>query len=785
MKKSLTSVFFSLGILASALEITGDFPIVVTVDAVKNTPEDKAPLVLQEHLSKIFGKEVAVIPASKWEKNSPAIVLRRDSRLDKEEWLIETNGKYLSISGGQPRGVFYGVCEFLEQFGGVRWFTTHEIKIPRKNVLKVPDNHVFRRKPAFPLKRHISSSLVYREYERSRACLKLTCVTAWGWPSLFNTRRIGLGHNYWKLTSAVPRGMERMLPVDKFGKPQRGIGPLGPGQVCFSNPEFRAFAKKEVAKWVAEEEKFLKGRSPDYRAQWIVLIQNDKYDDFCCCKGCKELIRKYGSVSGAQLEFINDIASAFPNYMILTSAYQLTQKPPKNIRARDNVLIQPTFLSDSDLLRPISHPNNAGLRKQYEGWRKVARNLAIYTYHRLYHMTEAFPWPQCCYWNIAENIRYYHNNLGAIKLYIQSEYREKRDGVVSRAFNDLHNYLECKMMDDPMQDDKPIIEEFFQYQYGPAVQEMKAYAALLKKRIDAVPGIVSDKPIKMRGIMDAEFFKTVNDLFAKAEAKAGQDQGLLIRIAMERIPVDFAAINMWDQGGSACGISRTALIDRLEKNIKLFLDRYQPEKWRKYGGISYADCEKETFDILKLLRSPLPVPAEFAKEDVIQIPVYGSVSIRILTDDPDAAYGKAVKLGKVRNAKYDHAKYPMMFGLYDHTAKKSILERIIRKEEIPQDEKTYRLYYLGRHVPNGLHKERLWGHRSWQLGIEYLYKNKLWDPMDDTREYDIYISCKLTGPAYVKGSKKENAVYVDKLLAVKRGTRMITNKKKPKTAQKH
>ena len=57
--------------------------------------------------------------------------------------------------------------------------------------------------------------------------------------------------------------------------------------------------------------------------------------------------------------------------------------------------------------------------------------------------------------------------------------------------------------------------------------------------------------------------------------------------------------------------------------------------------------------------------------------------------------------------------------------------------------------------------------------------------MDDTREYDIYISCKLTGPAYVKDSKKENAVYVDKLLAVKRGTRMVTNKKKSKAAPKH
>ena len=90
-----------------------------------------------------------------------------------------------------------------------------------------------------------------------------------------------------------------------------------------------------------------------------------------------------------------------------------------------------------------------------------------------------------------------------------------------------------------------------------------------------------------------------------------------------------------------------------------------------------------------------------------------------------------------------------------------------RKEEIPQDEK-YHLLYIGRFTPNGFHKEQLYGHVSWRLRIAGLY-TKLWDPIDDGREYDIYISCKFTGPAYVDGSTKENAVYADKLLAVKRG----------------
>ncbi|MBR1952754.1 MAG: hypothetical protein IKA32_09265 [Lentisphaeria bacterium] len=35
--------------------------------------------------------------------------------------------------------------------------------------------------------------------------------------------------------------------------------------------------------------------------------------------------------------------------------------------------------------------------------------------------------------------------------------------------------------------------------------------------------------------------------------------------------------------------------------------------------------------------------------------------------------------------------------------------------------------------------------------------------------WDTYFSAKFTGPAYVKGSKKENAIYVDQVVLVRPG----------------
>ena len=764
----LCPLLFTFSSLLGAMEITADLPIVPT--AANGTPEQEAPEVLRSHLSKIFGREVAVIPASEWKEGSPAIVLKSDPALDQEEWKIENDGKVLTISGGWPRGLYYGVCEFLEKFGGVRWFTAHETRIPRAESLTVPDNECFRRKPAFPLQRQISIPPEDPAFKKYRALLKVNSIIPWEswptlgkWPYLFESRGVNGCHNFWKLTRAVPEGMERLLPVDSAGRPQRGVSNVGPNQVCFSSPEFREFAKKEIAKEIAEEEE--KAKKKGFIPQWFDLSQNDT-EGHCQCEGCRALYEKYGSPSGAMLEFVNDIASAFPDHTFMTFAYQFTEKPPKGIRVRDNVVIQTAFLGSCDHLRPISHPNNAPIREMYDQWKKISKNKAVWAYDRLYYMTEAFPWPQCCYWNIAENVRYYHQ-YGAVKLYLESEHMYNKDTCIpERAFNDLHSYLGCKLMDDPYQDDKVLIEEFFQFQYGPAVSEMKAYADYLKRRIDAVPGKVHSTPLKARGILDAEFFVIVNTLLDRAEAKAGNDAGLLTRIAMERIPVDCAALEMWNQGGSASGISRGELITRLKKDLELFFERYQPELRRPWGKTSLRKVKEQTFATLDSMRKPLPIPPEFAQEDVIQVPVLGTCEVQFLVDDPEAALGKAEKMDLAKvDPKYPPL--PMEFGVYDYVEKKYLVQRVLQKEDIPQDEK-YHLILIGRVVPNGFHRQMLYGHSSWRLRIAGLF-SKLWDPIDGGREYDIYISCKFTGPAYVAGSTKENAVYADKLLAVKRG----------------
>ena len=119
------AIFILLGCSVSlfALDVTPEFKI-VSKD-LRGKVDQEAVKVLSDHLAKIFGKVPGTANVPGTEKT---IVLSGDNSLNDEEWIIRSDGKNLYISGGNPRGLYYGVCEFLEKFAGVKYFTKSDIK---------------------------------------------------------------------------------------------------------------------------------------------------------------------------------------------------------------------------------------------------------------------------------------------------------------------------------------------------------------------------------------------------------------------------------------------------------------------------------------------------------------------------------------------------------------------------------------------------------------------------------------------------------------------------------
>ena len=94
------------------------------------------------------------------------------------------------------------------------------------------------------------------------------------------------------------------------------------------------------------------------------------------------------------------------------------------------------------------------------------------------------------------------------------------------------------------------------------------------------------------------------------------------------------------------------------------------------------------------------------------------------------------------------------------------MRKVLSPEEVAQDEK-YHLIKIGKYtMPETTPAYQMWGHATWKMKLTRLISN-LWHPSGVGSVYDVYVSVKLTGPAYVKGSKKENAAYVDRVIFVK------------------
>ena len=91
-----------------------------------------------------------------------------------------------------------------------------------------------------------------------------------------------------------------------------------------------------------------------------------------------------------------------------------------------------------------------------------------------------------------------------------------------------------------------------------------------------------------------------------------------------------------------------------------------------------------------------------------------------------------------------------------------LLTKVVPVKQYPQDEK-FHWYYVGRSRVSP--KTTLALHHSWRLSSTL--GSSVYDPTSPDDQYDIWVSVRLTGPAYVQGSKKTDSVSVDRILFMK------------------
>jgi hypothetical protein len=741
------------------------------VHAVQATElEKKAVQELKDFLVRVIGVSFPVMAESVIKGNERGIYVGwtklaaqhgiETSRLGEEEWVIRGVGENLILTGGRPRGTLYAVYEFLEQQVGCHWLARDTEIVPSRPTLEFS-------KPNIQAKPYIWMRDIYTTYHtmmptsemarRHRDFLirnkhSVDSHQVYGSPGNCHTFFQYLNARDWFDTHPEYFSLVggKRLPAKDGG---------GPGQLCLTHPDVRRIVAERLRGFVKQDrKKAAKAGTPPPRIYDI--SQNDAGAAECQCANCQATAKREGSESGPMIDFINAIADSIkdehPDILLQTFAYNRTEPPPKTLRPRENVIVRwCDVYSVVDLVRPLNHPYNAKNYGEIRAWGKLAPHLAIWDYwisYGYYH----FPTPYCMIQCIGPDVKLLVD-MHAETMFCESE----EDHEHGENFTALKYWLGYKMMVNPYQPVEPLIQTFLAGYFGAAAPRMDEYLRYLQSRIDKEAEflMVRNAPHRLK-YLDLEFFRRAETLFDAAEALTRPQSLEALHVQRERLVVDGALLYLWPwldrrlAAGETMPFDHETVIRRYETNWRAQFKAFFSEKAQDVRQAKIAR-------LAALFRDPkLPEPfqklppREVADFNWLTFSPY-SPGRQNFVADTEAAGGMAVAF--IADTDDAHKK-PLSFGVT------SGVTLSLKPEEVPQDGK-YHLFKIGRtRVKKGT---TVWAHASKRMGVnvDRLVVVEATDPT--ANDWDAFISLKVKGPDYVKGSTGANGLWMDRVLLVR------------------
>ncbi|MFC1454413.1 DUF4838 domain-containing protein, partial [Verrucomicrobiota bacterium] len=771
----LPALAFSSSKLMLAKEGETSYTVVQSDHATE--PEKYAVQELTNFLSRVTGASFPVVVESKLSGKTRGIyvgwteyVARNGieaSKLGEEEWIIRTVGNNLILTGGRPRGTMYAVYEFLERQIGCHWLDRNTEVIPVMPTLKLGKLDI-RGKPWF-WRRHIHTAFryragrgyefllrnkMYKPHSDEKPAFDYSSPTGafyrvQGSPSFVHT------FSYFVNASNWFESHPEYFSLNAEGKRVPAYDGAGPGQLCLTHPDVRRLTLKKLREYIAKDR--ADAVHQDHPPRIYDISQTDKYRAHCQCTNCQAIATREGGESGPLIDFINAIAEEiekdYPDVLIQTLAYNQTSTPPKTLKPRHNVIIVwCDVYSLSDVVRPLNHPYNASQNDVIQAWGKIAPYLGIWDYWNS-HGYYKLPTPYCIIQCLPQDLRLFAD-AGVETFFAESVQLLE----VAGNFRPLQHWLAYKLLVNPYQPVDPLIGIFMEGYYGAAAPAMSNYLTYLMGRMDkeAEFKMTRDAPHKLK-YLDLDFFVTAEKHFDEAEARVAPGSPEARHIQRERFIVDGALLHLWPW-----------LDRKLSSNEKMPFDhesvvsRYEAA-WRAYMKSHYSRFYSEPGQLAKiaaLFRDP-KLPEQFRNLPPRDVADFNWLTfspyrpVKHFVDDQDAAGETAVAFIGGKDEEYRQA---LSFGVVGGATV------TLKPEEIPQDGK-YHVYKIGRiNVKKGT---TVWALKGKRLGVnvDRVYVPDAADP--EANVWNAYISLKVKGPAFVKGSTETNGVWMDRVLLVK------------------
>ncbi len=505
--------------------------------------ERRAASELARYLKKITGKKFSVKRAGGklperailigWgpaaEKFFPEIPA---SDLGSEEIIIQTSGGRLLVAGGRPRGTLYAVSRFLQDFCGVRWWTSWAEKVPRNSGLAIPKIRV-RAKPAFEMR----DPYWFPAFDPLWAMRNLSNGMNSRIPEDMGghviPHPIGCAHTFRIL---VPPGEHFEKHPEWFSLVQ-GERRSQRAQLCLTHPGLRQFAAERTLEFL---------RQGPRECRTISVSPNDWFGA-CECENCRAFDQAEGSPAGTLLDFVNFVAEKvekeFPHILVDTLAYRYTRKPPKTVRARPNVMVKLCSF-ECNFREPLDHPSNASFAEHIQAWSKVCSKLFVWDYTPNF---AHFLLPHPNWFTLGPNLRFFksHGVMGMFEQGVQECHGAE--------MGELKAWLLARLLWNPFQDDRALIKEFLEGYYGPAAPLIMSYFELIYKASEGYSLTCFNGYDNLDvPFLHFKYLSQAEHLWREAEKSVKRKADFLRRVRVARRSIGYAWLLRWDALEKEC-----------------------------------------------------------------------------------------------------------------------------------------------------------------------------------------------------------------------------------------
>ena len=755
-----------------------DYVIVVADDEpMVKLSKQTASHELCFYLKEITGVAFRCVPESKFDGKSPAIYVGATKyaasiglnakTFQTEEWAYKTVGDNLVFTGGANHGTLLGVCRFLERELGCHWFTFESSVVPKRNLL-VLKNWNEQGKPAFILREiYVPAYGLGLNQEYYADYLKFAKRNRSNYfdPPMRLSHQTSTCHSFYQYVSWKEyfETHPEYFTMNEKGERIHGPSMHSEGQLCLSNPDVAQVMLTKLRGFIKKDRETL---PPHAWPTVYDISQNDNFGYICKCPKCTEITKREGSESALTLTCINEVArqirKEYPEIVIQTFAYVSTETAPKTLRPEPNVLMRWCDLySRSDCYRPITSRFNSERKKQLDGWKAVGANIALWDYWNMGILKGPYfnpPRVETMVDAIAGDIRYYRQ-AGVKSFFTEAETHIHAN---PQNFIDLQIWLGYQLLDDPDQNEEELIQTYMKGHYGPAAKPMIAFLTELRKAVADVkhPMFYVSFSGNKRPYQTPEFFTRMMGYLQEARNLTAEGSPWRLRVEKEMItPMAVMINNPKFITAKDHRTARKQLIADYEAFRTRQIDAYCNTR-------KCVEFKKVLAENLEGLKYELPTPAEFKDVPENKILKFGWPVFTEWTQDPDSQSGRAMVSPDakaylhVMDKKGPASLFPTWFGVYDSSSKRSLQ---FRTPTVPTDEK-YHWYDLGKFEfgPTTI----AWGF-FWILSANL---NDVWTNADGLPGYNtwnVHISAKFTGPVYVPGSTKKNAVWIDQSVLTK------------------